>query len=90
MRRRRYRRDSFQSVTAGKTQREAPAEADTVSHRLLLQSGMVHQLVAGVYSYLPLAWRVLKKIGQPKYEQYVNAAHIERLADDFNDLKDNS
>jgi len=39
-----------------------PAEADTVSHQLLIRSGMVTQLVAGVYSYLPLAWRVLKKI----------------------------
>jgi len=46
----------------GKTQREVPAEAETVSHRLLLKAGMVHQLAAGVYSYLPLAWRVLKKI----------------------------
>ncbi len=46
----------------GKTQREIPAEADTISHRLLLRASMVNQLVAGVYSYLPLAWRVLKKI----------------------------
>jgi prolyl-tRNA synthetase len=46
----------------GKTLREVPAEADTVSHQLLIRSGMVTQLVAGVYSYLPLAWRVLKKI----------------------------
>jgi len=46
----------------GKTQREIPAEADTVSHQLLLRTGMIHQVAAGVYSYLPLAWRVLKKI----------------------------
>ena len=46
----------------GKTLREVPAEADTVSHQLLVRAGMVNQLVAGVYSYLPLAWRVLKKI----------------------------
>ncbi|MBI4186838.1 MAG: proline--tRNA ligase [Chloroflexi bacterium] len=46
----------------GKTQRETPAEADTVSHQLLLKAGMISQLAAGVYSYLPLAWRVLKKI----------------------------
>ncbi len=47
----------------GKTQREAPAEAETVSHQLLLKAGMIHQVAAGVYSYLPLGWRVLKKIG---------------------------
>ncbi len=46
----------------GKTLREAPAEAETVSHQLLLKAGMISQVAAGVYSYLPLAWRVLKKI----------------------------
>jgi len=46
----------------GKTQREVPAEADTISHQLLLKAGMIHQVAAGVYSYLPLAWRALKKI----------------------------
>ncbi|MDD5038320.1 MAG: proline--tRNA ligase [Dehalococcoidales bacterium] len=46
----------------GKTQRELPAEADTISHQLLLKSGMIHQIAAGVYSYLPLAWKSLKKI----------------------------
>ncbi len=46
----------------GKTQREVPAEAETASHRLLLRAGMIKQLAAGIYSYLPLGWRVLKKI----------------------------
>jgi prolyl-tRNA synthetase len=46
----------------GKTQREVPAEAETTSHQLLLRAGMIHQVAAGVYSYLPLAWRALKKI----------------------------
>ncbi len=46
----------------GKTKREIPAEADTISHQLLLKSGMIYQVAAGVYAYLPLAWRVLKKI----------------------------
>jgi prolyl-tRNA synthetase len=46
----------------GKTLREVPAEADTVSHQLLVRAGMINQLVAGVYSYLPLGWRVHKKI----------------------------
>ncbi|MBI4268131.1 MAG: proline--tRNA ligase [Chloroflexi bacterium] len=48
----------------GKTQRQLPAEADTVSHQLLLKAGMVRQVAAGVYAYLPLAWRVLRKIEQ--------------------------
>jgi prolyl-tRNA synthetase len=46
----------------GKTQREIPAEADTISHQLLLRSGMVGQVAAGVYTIMPLAWRSLKKI----------------------------
>jgi len=39
-----------------------PAEAETVSHQLLIKAGMIHQVAAGIYSYLPLGWRVLKKI----------------------------
>jgi prolyl-tRNA synthetase len=46
----------------GKTQREIPADADSPSHRLLLRAGMINQLVAGIYSYLPLGLRILKKI----------------------------
>jgi prolyl-tRNA synthetase len=48
----------------GKTMRQAPAEADTENHRLLLRAGLIQQLAAGVYSYLPLGWRVLRKIEQ--------------------------
>jgi prolyl-tRNA synthetase len=48
----------------GKTLKEIPSEADTLSHQLLLRTGMIQQVAAGVYSYLPLGWRVLKKIEQ--------------------------
>jgi prolyl-tRNA synthetase len=44
------------------TLREAPAEADTASHRLLLRAGFIRQLAAGIFSYLPLARRSLTKI----------------------------
>jgi prolyl-tRNA synthetase len=46
----------------GKTLRETPAEAETASHRLLVRAGMISQLTAGVYSFMPLAFRSLKKI----------------------------
>jgi prolyl-tRNA synthetase len=46
----------------GKTLREVPTDADTVSHRLLVRAGMINQLAAGIYSFLPLGWRALKKI----------------------------
>ena len=44
------------------TLREVPADAEVVSHRLLLRAGLVRQLAAGIYSYLPLAWRVMARI----------------------------
>ncbi|RUT28426.1 proline--tRNA ligase [Paenibacillus zeisoli] len=43
------------------TLREAPADAETQSHRLLLRGGYIRQLASGVYTYLPLGWRVLQK-----------------------------
>ncbi|HHY67983.1 proline--tRNA ligase [Kyrpidia sp.] len=44
------------------TLREVPAEAEVPSHRLMLRAGMIRQVVSGVYSYLPLGYRVLRKI----------------------------
>jgi len=46
----------------GKTQKETPREADTISHRLLLRAGMIEQVASGVYSYLPLAQRIIRSI----------------------------
>ncbi|MBT4511175.1 MAG: proline--tRNA ligase [Chloroflexi bacterium] len=46
----------------GKTLRQAPADADTASHQLLVRAGMIHQVATGIYSYLPLGWRALRKI----------------------------
>src|SRR5919106_1437277 len=48
----------------GKTLREAPAEAEHESHRLMLRARLAEQNSAGIYSYLPLGWRVLRKIEQ--------------------------
>ncbi len=46
----------------GRTLREIPAEAEIPSHQLLLQAGMIRRLVVGMYSYLSLAQRALRKI----------------------------
>src|SRR5438067_3133841 len=43
------------------TLREAPADAEVVSHRLLLRAGYIRQLGAGIYSFLPLGWRVAQR-----------------------------
>ena len=45
-----------------KTQREIPSDADVPSHQLLVRAGMISQVAAGIYNYLPLAWRSLRKI----------------------------
>ena len=50
------------SKLLSKTLREVPADADTISHQFLVRAGLINQLAAGVYTYLPLGWRVLKKI----------------------------
>ena len=44
------------------TLREAPTDAEAKSHQLLLRAGLIRQLAAGVYTYLPLGWRVLNKV----------------------------
>ena len=48
----------------GKTLRDDPSEAEIASHRLMLRAGLISQVASGVYSYLPLAWRSLRKIEQ--------------------------
>jgi prolyl-tRNA synthetase len=61
----------------GKTLRDAPAEAETISHRLLLRAGMVQQLAAGIYSYLPLGWRSLAKISSIIRDEMDGAGGLE-------------
>ncbi len=72
----------------GRTLREAPAEAELTSHKLAMRAGLIRQLAAGIYSYLPLGWRVLARIehvmreemdaigGQEMHMPLVNPAEI--------------
>ena len=55
---------TFQTMSSlyAPTLKEDPADADLASHRLLLRAGMIRKTAAGLYSYLPLAWRSLEKI----------------------------
>src|SRR6267154_6488923 len=46
------------------TLRDAPADAEAVSHKLLVRGGFIRQLSAGVWTFLPLGWRVHQKIVQ--------------------------
>ncbi|WP_127530374.1 proline--tRNA ligase [Paenibacillus kobensis] len=53
-----------QSQLASSTLRESPADAEVASHQLMLRAGYIRQLAAGIYTYLPLGRRVLRKIEQ--------------------------
>ena len=53
-----------QSGLFPKTLKYPPKNAETTNHKLLVQAGFVRQLMAGVYTYLPLGLRVLNKISQ--------------------------
>ncbi|HSZ73573.1 MAG TPA: proline--tRNA ligase [Rhizomicrobium sp.] len=59
--------------------RETPAEAQIVSHRLMLRAGLVRQEAAGIYAWLPLGHRVLRKIEQIVREEMNRAGAVEIL-----------
>ncbi|MFC7705322.1 proline--tRNA ligase [Plastorhodobacter daqingensis] len=59
--------------------KENPSEAQIVSHRLMLRAGMIRQQAAGIYSWLPLGFRVLRRIEQIVHEEQVRAGHIPML-----------
>lgn len=61
------------------TLKETPAEAQIASHRLMLRAGMIRQGAAGIYSWLPLGLKVLKKIEAIVREEQDNAGAIELL-----------
>ena len=61
------------------TLREVPAEAEIASHRLMLRAGLIRKLAAGIYSYLPLGLRTLKKVEQIVREEMDKAGAQELL-----------
>lgn len=61
------------------TLREAPSDAQIVSHQLMLRAGMIRQEAAGIYAWLPLGLRVLKKIEQVVREEMDRAGAVEIL-----------
>ncbi|HKP00151.1 MAG TPA: proline--tRNA ligase, partial [Nitrospiraceae bacterium] len=61
------------------TLREDPGEAETVSHKLMLRSGLIRKVAAGVYTYLPLGLRVIRKVEQIIREEMNRAGAQELL-----------
>lgn len=56
--------------------KETPSEAQIVSHRLMLRAGMIRQQSAGIYSWLPLGYKVLKNVERIVHEEQQRAGHI--------------
>jgi prolyl-tRNA synthetase len=61
------------------TLREAPADAEILSHKLLLRAGLIRKLAGGVYTFLPLGLRALRKVEQIIREEMDRAGAIEVL-----------
>ncbi|WP_390910631.1 proline--tRNA ligase [Pseudosulfitobacter sp. SM2401] len=59
--------------------KENPSEAQIVSHRLMLRAGMIKQSSAGIYSWLPLGFKVLRKIENIVHEEQQRAGHMPML-----------
>jgi len=59
--------------------KENPAEAQIVSHRLMLRAGMIKQASAGIYSWLPLGYKVLKNIENIVHQEQARAGHLAML-----------
>jgi prolyl-tRNA synthetase len=68
-----------QSKLLGRTLREAPKDAQTAAHSLMLRAGYIQQLSAGVYLYLPLLHRTLSKLSQIVREEMETAGGVELL-----------
>ena len=68
-----------QSMSFIPTLREVPADAEIKSHRLLLRAGFIRQIASGIYTYLPLGYRVLKKIEKIVREEMDAIGSVELL-----------
>ena len=67
------------SQTFISTLKEAPSDAEIVSHRLMLRAGMIRKLSAGIYTYLPLGQRVFNKVANIVREEMNRAGAQELL-----------
>ena len=61
------------------TLREAPADAEVISHQLMTRAGMIRKLAGGIYNYMPMGLRVIRKIEAIIREEMEAAGAIELL-----------
>ena len=67
------------SATFISTLKEAPADAEIASHQLMLRAGFIKRLGAGIYSYMPLGLRVIRKVENIIREEMNRAGAVELL-----------
>jgi prolyl-tRNA synthetase len=61
------------------TLKETPADAEIVSHQLMIRAGMIHRLASGLYSWLPLGYRVVRKVERVVREEMDRAGALEMI-----------
>src|SRR5436853_3876577 len=69
----------YWSRTLIPTMKETPSDAEIVSHQLLLRAGLIRKLTGGLYTFLPLGLRVLRKVEQIVREEMDRAGALEVL-----------
>ena len=67
------------------TQKETPADAEIISHKLMLRAGLIRRLASGMYTWLPLGYRVLRKVeniirSEMEKSRCTRATHARRSA----------
>lgn len=61
------------------TKKEAPSDAEALSHKMMVRAGYIYQVSAGVWAYLPMAYRVIRKVEQIIREEMANAGAVEMM-----------
>ena len=61
------------------TKKEAPSDAEALSHKMMIRAGYIYQVSAGVWSYLPLAYRVIRKVENIIRDEMDKAGAVEML-----------
>ncbi|MEE3316312.1 MAG: proline--tRNA ligase, partial [Pseudomonadota bacterium] len=59
--------------------KETPSEAKIVSHRYMLRAGLIKQASAGIYSWLPMGFKILRKLENIVHQEQQRAGHIPML-----------
>ena len=61
------------------TKKEAPADAEALSHKMMVRAGYIYQVSAGVWAYLPMAYRVIRKVENIIREEMDKAGAVEMM-----------